>query len=72
MNAITNEITRAEKKNLFQIRKNHIYGNEKISKELTKKLHSFIVDETKINPNHLLVSNIVTNLEYSYKSFHRW
>ncbi|MFC4269741.1 sugar transferase [Polaribacter marinivivus] len=71
MNAITNEITRAEKKNIFHIRKNHIFGSNRISEDLTNKLHNYIVDETNINLNHLLVSNIVTNLEYTYKSYHK-
>ena len=68
MDAINNQISIAERKNISHIRRDHIFGDNKIDLSLNQELRKFI-KESDIEYNHLLTTNIVTNLEISYKSY---
>lgn len=69
MDAITSDLSVAERKNIYKIRKGHIFGESKYDQASNRMLLDFIKD-CNINFNHLLTSNIVTNLDYSFKSYH--
>lgn len=71
MAAIINQLSPKERKNLFEIRKSHIYGDFEGSINLSKELNEFMLNGEKVYPNHLLISNIVSNVEISYKSYHK-
>ena len=71
MATITNQLSPKERKNLFEIRKSHIYGDFEGSINLSEELNQFLLNGEAVNPNHLLISNIVSNVEISYKSYHK-